>query len=133
MQDTINKFGPLAGRILLALIFLLSGYGKIGGFTGTAGYMASKGLPMAEVLLAITIVIEIGAALMIIAGYKARLGAAALLLWMIPVTFIFHNFWAVPADQQMIQQIMFMKNIGLMGGMLYIMAFGSGPMSVDKR
>ncbi len=133
MQNTIDKFGPLVGRILLALIFLVSGYGKIGGFTGTAGYMASKGLPMAEVLLAITIVIEIGAALMLIAGYKARLGAAALFLWMIPVTFIFHNFWAMPADQQMIQQIMFMKNLGLMGGMLYIMAFGSGPMSLAKK
>jgi putative oxidoreductase len=133
MQNTINQFGPLTGRILLSLIFLLSGINKIGGFAGTAGYMASKGLPMAEVLLAITIVIEIGASLMIIAGYKARLGAAALFLWMIPVTFIFHNFWAVPADQQQIQQIMFMKNLGLMGGMLYIMAFGSGPMSAAKK
>ncbi len=133
MQNTIDKFGPLVGRILLAAIFLISGIGKIGGFTGTAGYMASKGLPMAEVLLAITIVIEIGAALMIIGGFKARLGATALFLWMIPVTFLFHNYWAMPADQQMIQQIMFMKNLGLMGGMLYIMAFGSGPMSIDKK
>lgn len=133
MTDSINKFGPLLGRILLALIFLMSGIGKIGGFAGTAGYMASKGLPMVEVLLAITIVIEVGAALMLILGWKARLGAAALFLWMIPVTFMFHNFWAMPADQQMIQQIMFMKNLGLMGGMLYIMAFGSGPLSVDKK
>lgn len=133
MQNTIDKFGPLVGRILLALIFLMSGIGKIGGFAGTAGYMASKGIPMTDVLLAITIVIEIGAALMLILGYKARLGAVALLLWMIPVTFIFHNFWAMPADQQMIQQIMFMKNLGLMGGMLYIMAFGSGPMSLAKK
>ncbi len=132
MQGTINQFGPLVGRILLSLIFLISGLGKIGGFAGTAGYMASKGLPMADVLLVITIVIEVGAALMIIAGYKARLGATALFLWMIPVTFIFHNFWAVPAAEQQIQQIMFMKNLGLMGGMLYIMAFGSGPMSVKK-
>ncbi len=133
MQNTIDKFGPLVGRTLLALIFLKSGIGKIGGFAGTAGWMASKGLPMAEVLLAITIVIEIGAALMLILGYKARLGAAALLLWMIPVTFLFHNYWAMPADQQMIQQIMFMKNLGLMGGMLYIMAFGSGHLSLDKK
>ena len=133
MTDIVHKFGPLVGRILLSAIFLMSGIGKIGGFAGTAGYMASKGLPMVEVLLAITIVIEIGAALMIIAGFKARLGATALLLWMIPVTLIFHNFWAMPADQQMLQQIMFMKNLGLMGGMLYIMAFGSGPMSMDKK
>jgi len=133
MQNTINHIGPLAGRILLSLIFLLSGFNKIVGFAGTAGWMASKGLPMAEVLLAITIVIEIGASLMIITGFKARLGATAILLWLIPVTFIFHNFWAVPAADQQIQQIMFMKNLGLMGGMLYIMAFGSGPMSVDKK
>lgn len=133
MQDTIEKFGPLLGRILIALIFLLSGFGKITGFAGTAGYMASKGVPMVDVLLAITIVIELGGALMIIAGFKARLAALALFLWMIPVTFIFHNFWAVPADQAMIQQIMFMKNLSIMGAMLYIAAFGSGPMSVDKK
>jgi putative oxidoreductase len=133
MQDTIENFGPLLGRILIALIFLLSGFGKITGFAGTAGYMASKGVPMVDVLLAITIVIELGGALMIIAGFKARLAAVALFLWMIPVTFIFHNFWAAPADQAMIQQIMFMKNLSIMGAMLYIAAFGSGPMSVDKK
>ena len=133
MQDTIEKFGPLLGRILIALLFLLSGFGKITGFAGTAGYMASKGIPMAELLLTITIVIELGGALMIIAGFKARLAALALFLWMIPVTFIFHNFWAMPADQAMIQQIMFMKNLSIMGAMLYIAAFGSGPMSVDMK
>jgi len=133
MQGFINQFGPLAGRILLSLIFLTSGISKIGGFAGTAGWIASKGLPMAEVLLVITILIEVGASLMIIAGIKARLGAAALFLWMIPVTLLFHNFWAMPADQQMIQQIMFMKNLSLMGGMLLIMAFGPGPMSIDKK
>jgi putative oxidoreductase len=132
MQNTINQFGPLVGRVLLAAIFLMSGIGKIGGFAGTAGYMASKGIPMTDVLLAITIVIEIGAALMLILGYQARLGATALLLWMIPVTFLFHNFWAMPADQQMIQQIMFMKNLAIMGAMLYIMAFGSGNYSLGK-
>jgi putative oxidoreductase len=133
MQDTIENFGPLLGRILIALIFLLSGFGKITGFAGTAGYMASKGVPMVDVLLAITIVIELGGALLIIAGFRARLAAVALFLWMIPVTFIFHNFWAAPADQAMIQQIMFMKNLSIMGAMLYIAAFGSGPLSVDKK
>lgn len=133
MQTTLEKFGPLAGRFLLALIFLMSGIGKIGGFAGTAGYMASKGLPMVEVLLVITIIIEIGAAAMLILGFKARLGAAALFLWMIPVTFIFHNFWAVPPAEQQTQMIMFMKNLAIMGGMLLIMAYGSGPYSMDKK
>lgn len=132
MTDIINKFGPVAGRILLAIIFLVSGIGKIGGFAGTAGYMLSKGLPMVEVLLAITIVIEIGAALMLILGLKAKLGAAALFLWMIPVTIMLHNFWVMPPADQQMQMAMFMKNLGLMGGMLYIMAYGSGPLSLKK-
>jgi putative oxidoreductase len=87
---------------------------------------------MAEVLLVITIVIEIGAAAMLILGFKARLGATLLFLWMIPVTFIFHNFWAVPAAEQQLQTIMFMKNLAIMGAMLYIMAFGSGKYSLGK-
>ena len=128
MTDIVNKFGPLVGRILLAAIFLKSGIGKIGGFAATAGYMSSKGLPMVDVLLAITIVIEIAASAMIIAGFKARIGATALLLWMIPVTVIFHNFWAVPAEINM-----FMKNLAIMGGLLLVMAFGSGSMSMDKK
>ena len=132
MTEVISKFGPLVGRILMGIIFLKSGIGKIGGFAGTAGYMASKGLPMVEVLLVITIIIEIGASVMLIVGWKARLGAAALFLWMIPVTLLFHNFWAVPADQQYVQSIMFFKNLAMMGGMLYVMAFGSGPCSVAR-
>ena len=130
MNEVINKFGPVVGRSLIALIFLLSGFSKIGGFAQTAGFMASKGLPMAEVLLVLTIIIEIGAALMLIVGWQARLGAAALLLWMIPVTLVFHNFWAAAADQQQIEMIMFMKNLAMMGGLLYVMAYGSGRFSV---
>ena len=130
-----QQVAPLIGRILVAAIFLWSGIGKIGGFAGTAGYMASKGLPMAEVLLVITIIVEIGAALMIIIGYKARLGALALLLWMIPVTLIFHAFWApgMPAGEVQMQTINFFKNLGLMGAMLLLIGFGSGPYSVDRR
>jgi putative oxidoreductase len=133
MQNTIDKFGPLVGRFMMAVIFLFSGFGKITGFAGTAGYMASKGLPLVEVLLVASIVIEIGGALMLILGYKAKLGAAALFLWMVPVTLVFHNFWAVPAAEQQLQMIMFMKNLAMLGGLLYIMAFGSGPMRIGKK
>jgi putative oxidoreductase len=133
MNEVISKFGPVIGRCMVALIFLISGIGKVTGFQGTAGYMASKGLPVTEVLLVITIIIEIGGALMLILGWKARLGATALFLWMIPVSLLFHNFWAMPVDQQMINQIMFLKNISMMGALLYIMAFGSGGYSLDKK
>jgi len=130
MNDTIKEWSPLAGRILISLIFLMSGLSKIGGFAGTAGYMASKGIPMANIALALTIIIEVGGAAMIILGYKARLGAAALLLWMIPVTLIFHNFWAAAEAAKQTEMIMFMKNISMMGGMLLIMGLGSGPKSL---
>ena len=70
---------------------------------------------------------------MLILGWKARLAAGVLFLWMIPVTLMFHNFWAAPADQQMIQQIMFLKNFAMMGGFLYVMTFGSGPYSLERK
>jgi putative oxidoreductase len=130
MNDAIAKFGPVVGRFLIALIFVLSGVAKIGGFAQTAGFMASKGLPIVEVLLVLSIIIEIGAALMLIVGWQARLGAAALFLWMIPVTLVFHNFWAAPAAQLQNEIAMFMKNIAMMGGLLYIMTYGSGRFSV---
>ena len=126
------QFLPLIGRILIAQIFITSGLGKIGGFAQTAAGMASKELPFAEVLLVITIVIELGAGLMILLGWRARLGALALFLWMVPVTLLFHNFWAVPESAKMVQQIMFQKNLVMMGAMLYIMAFGSGRYSLKK-
>ena len=133
MPSFVNQFAPFAGRILLSIIFIMSGISKITGFAGTAGWMTSKGLPMADVLLGASIVIELAGAAMIVAGYKARWGAAALFLWMIPVTFVFHNYWTYPAAEQQIQSIMFFKNLGLMGGMLLIMGFGSGPFSLNRK
>jgi putative oxidoreductase len=118
---------------MIALIFLISGFGKITGFAQTAAGMAAKGLPMAELLLVITIIIEIGGALMIVVGWKARLGATALFLWMIPVTLLYHNFWAMEGQAAFINRIMFLKNLAMMGAMLYIMAFGSGRYSIGKK
>lgn len=131
--EMVKHYGPLVGRILLALIFAWSGLIKIGSFAGTAGYMASKGIPFSEVALVLTIIIELGGALMLIVGWKARWAAAAIFLWLIPVTLLFHNFWAVDAALAENQMIHFMKNITIMGGMLYVMAYGAGPLSVDER
>ncbi len=136
MNEIVNKFGPVVGRFLIAIIFLLSGFGKLTGFAGTAGYMASK-MPVSgtliDLLLVITIIIELGGGIALVLGWKARLAALVLFLWMIPVTLIFHNFWGVPADQAMNQQIHFLKNLAIMGGMLMIMANGPGPLSIDKK
>ncbi|GMR20077.1 MAG: DoxX family protein [Gammaproteobacteria bacterium] len=129
-----SQYGPLAGRILLALIFVMAGWNKIGGFEQTAGYMASKGLPMANILLTLTIIIELGAGLMVLLGMYARWGAAALFGFTLLATLIFHNFWAIAdAQQAYIQSLMFMKNLAIMGGLLYVVAYGSGAFSIKKE
>lgn len=128
----VKQYGPLAGRIMLALIFLISGYAKLGNFEGTAGFMAGAGIPLAQIALALTIIIEIGGGLMLVIGWKARWAALAIFLFVVPATLIFHNFWAADAAQLQNQLNHFLKNVCILGGMLYIMAFGSGPLSVDK-
>ena len=126
---------PLAliGRILLALMFVLAGFSKIGGFEGTAGYIASKGLPAASLLAALTIVLELGGGLAIMFGFFTRWSALALAGFTLLASFIFHAFWSLPADQQMMQQLMFMKNISVVGGLLMLAAFGAGAISLDAR
>ena len=131
--SNVSDIAALVGRILLALIFITSGWGKIGGFEQTAGYMASKGLPMTQVLLVLTIIIELGGGLLLAIGYKARWAALAIFLFLIPVTFIFHPFWTFPAAEVRTQSIMFWKNVAIMGGMLMAFAFGPGRFSLDRR
>jgi len=125
-------YGPLVGRVLLALIFIIAGFGKITGFEGTVGYMQAYNVPMTQVLAVLAIIVELGGGLMIAVGWKARWAAAAIFIFVLIASFIFHAFWAVPADQAQLQNIMFMKNLAIMGGMLYIIVYGSGPLSVDK-
>lgn len=123
----------LVGRLLLALLFLPAGFSKIGGFAGTVGYIASKGLPFPTLAAAIAIVVEVGGALALIAGFGTRWAALALAGFTLVATFFFHNFWGVPADQAMVQQLMFFKNIAVVGGLLVLAAHGAGAWSVDAR
>lgn len=132
-NPAFTSFASLLGRILLALIFVISGWNKIGSFDMTSGYMAGKGLPMTEVLLVLTIAIELVGGLMIVFGWKARWAALAIFLFLIPTTLIFHPFWAVGPEEVRNQMNNFMKNVAIMGGMLYIMAFGPGGYSLDSQ
>ena len=109
-MDNYREFGFLAGRILLALIFVVSGFGKIMAFSGTAAYMASHGIPMAEVALVPTIIIELGGGLMIAVGFKARWAALVLFVFIIPTTLIFHAFWSVDPQQVQMNMIQFQKS-----------------------
>jgi putative oxidoreductase len=123
----------LIGRVLIAAMFVYAGYGKIGGFDGTAGYIASKGLPLPQLLAAATIVFEIVAGLMLAVGWKTRWAAFALAAFTIAATLLFHNFWGYPADQFRTQQLFFLKNMAIVGGLLMIVSFGAGRWSVDRR
>jgi putative oxidoreductase len=122
----------LVGRILLALIFITSGWGKISGFEGTVGYIASKGLPLPQVGAVLAIVVELGGGILLAIGYKARWAALALAVFTLVAAIFFHNYWAVEAAQKMGQQINFWKNVSITGGMLMVFAFGPGRLSVDK-
>jgi putative oxidoreductase len=128
----LDRFGPLIGRCLLGLIFIVAGWGKIMAYSGTAGYMASKGMPLVPLLLPLTILLELGCGLMLVLGWHARWAALAFFLFIIPTTLIFHNFWAVPHAQVQNQMNNFLKNIAIMGGMLYVIVYGSGPVSASK-
>lgn len=129
MQNSLT----LVGRIMLAVLFLPAGLSKIGGFAGTAGYIASKGLPLPEVGAAIAIAVEVLGGLALILGFGTRWAALILAIFTVVAGVIFHNFWALPADQQMVQQIMFMKNIAVAGGLLLLAAWGPGSISVDAK
>jgi putative oxidoreductase len=130
--STVNA-AALVGRILLAAIFVISGFNKISGFAGVAGYIGSKGLPMPEVLAALTIALELVGGILLVIGYKVRIVSILFFLWLIPTTVIFHKFWGIDAAQVQNQMNNFLKNVSIMGGMLLVFAFGPGAYSVDKR
>lgn len=132
MNDVIKQWGPLLGRVLISLIFIISGLGKIFQFDGQVAYAAAHGVPAANLAIMLSIVAELAGALMILVGYRARIGAAILLLWMIPVTIMMHAFWGIedPMARQL-QMIMFLKNLAMMGAMLLIMAQGPGARSLN--
>lgn len=123
----------LLGRALIALLFVPAGWSKIGGFSGTAGYIASKGVPLPEVAAAIAILVELGLGLMLLLGWRTRLAALGIAVFTVVITFIFHNFWAVPAEQVMAQQQNFFKNLAVVGGLLAFTVFGAGGWSLDGR
>ena len=132
MCHLARQYGPLIGRILIALIFLKSGLEKIIGFSAVAGFMAKAGMPAPEFLLVGSIVFEIAGGLMVLLGWHARWGALLLAAFMVPATLVFHNFWAVEAAQVTNQVNHFMKNVSILGALAFIMGMGSGPLSLRK-
>jgi len=132
-MDTFKLPLVLIGRLLLALMFLLSGFGKLANIDGTAGYIGSVGLPATTALAVLAGAFEVLAALALAFGWKAQWAALALAFFTVLTSLLFHNFWALPADQAFMQQLMFMKNLSVAGGMLMVAALGAGPASLDAR
>ncbi|MCT7951686.1 DoxX family protein [Ancylothrix sp. C2] len=128
MENQIQKFLPLLARIFLSAIFIKAGIDKILDPAGTQDTMTGKGIPLAGILLIPTIIVLVAGGLSVLFGFKARYGALALIGFLIPATLIFHTDFS-----NRIQEIMFLKNLGLIGGLLMIAAFGAGPLSIDER
>jgi putative oxidoreductase len=123
----------LVGRLLIAYMFIPSGWGKVMGFSGVAGYIASKGVPLPEVCAAIAVAAELGLGLMLLFGWKARWAAIGMAIFVAVITPIFHNYWAVPEAQVYMQKLNFDKNLVIVGGLLAFAAFGAGRFSIDAR
>ncbi|MES2109874.1 MAG: DoxX family protein [Bacteroidota bacterium] len=126
------KLASLAGRLLFSLVFLTSGLSHFS--VATIGYAASQGVPFASIAVPLSGSIALAGALSIILGYKARIGAVLIIVFLIPISLMMHAFWNVvdPMMHQM-QMIMFMKNVSMLGGALFIVVHGSGPWSLDSK
>jgi putative oxidoreductase len=120
------------GRVFYVLIFLMGGAGHFS--KQSIAYAASQGVPLASVLVPLSGVLALAGGLSILLGYRAKIGAWLIALFLVPVTLMMHKFWAVH-DPMMAQMhlVMFMKNVSMLGGAFLISHFGAGPLSLDAR
>ena len=128
-QSALNLFG----RILIVALFLPAGLSKLTGFEGTLGYFSSLGIPAPTLALVATIVIEIVGVIALLVGFKTRLVAIIMALFTLAAAVTGHAFWAAPADAAFIAQLLFFKNISVMGGLLVLASAGAGSFSFDGR
>jgi putative oxidoreductase len=134
MNTMIQGVTSLGGRIMIATIFLLSAVGnKIPQFNALAGYMASEGVPAPQLMLVGAIVFLIVGSISLVLGFKARVGAVLLLAFLVLATYYFHDFWNFSGADRQNQMIQFMKNLSMMGTMLFVVANGPGTFSLDRH
>lgn len=131
MSSSLQNLLSLIGRALLALLFLPAGFAKVTGFAGTVGYIASKGVPFPALAAAAAIGVELGLGTLLLLGWQTRWAALGIAFFTLVISFIFHNFWAVPPEQVVQQQQSFFKNMAIVGGLLGIVAWGGGGWSFD--
>ena len=132
-MNTYQSALNLIGRLLIVALFLPAGLGKIAGFEGTLGYFASLGIPAPVFALLATIVIEVLGSIALIVGFQTRIVAVIMAVFTLAAAVTGHAYWAAPADAAFIAQLLFFKNIAVMGGLLVLASAGAGSFSIDGR
>ncbi len=127
-MTSVQRYLPVLGRVLLAVLFVMSGIGKAADPAGTIGYIQSAGLPLPNIAYGIALAVELVGGILLIVGYRTRLVALILAVFTVAAAIGFHAHFA---DQN--QMIHFMKNIAITGGLLQVVAFGAGAFSLDNR
>lgn len=122
---------PALGRILMALIFVLAGISKIGAIATTSAHMASAGIPYANDLVWGAVALELGGGILLIVGFLTRLVALALFFYTLTLALLFHPYWSTAGAAARTQHAFFFGHLSMMGGMLFVVAFGAGPYSID--
>ena len=133
MSKNLQNSLALASRLFFVAFFLPAGIAKVTGFAGTVGYISSVGLPLPTLGAVLALTVEILGSLAILAGFGTRIAALVLAAFTLVAGFFFHAYWAVPADQAFVTQLLFFKNIAIVGGLLALAANGAGAWSVDAR
>ena len=128
-QNSLN----LAARFLFVALFLPAGISKLTGFSGTVGYISSVGLPLPTLGAVLALSVEIVGSLALLSGFGTRVAALVLAAFTLVASFFFHAYWAVPADQAFVTQLLFFKNVAVAGGLLALAASGAGAWSLDAR
>src|SRR5574337_70357 len=116
MSNTLQNALNLLGRVMLVALFLPAGIGKLTGFSGTFGYIASVGLPAPTLAAALALLVEILGSVALLIGFGTRIAAIVLGLFTLVASFFFHAYWSVPAEQVAVMQLLFFKNIAVVGG-----------------
>jgi putative oxidoreductase len=133
MNDRARSALNLADRVMITIIFVLSALGnKIPNFNVVAGYMASEGVPLSKLMLGGAIAFLLVGSASVITGYKVRWGASLLLVFLALATYFFHDFWTLEGEAREAQMIQFMKNLSMMGTMVFLIANGAGALSFDN-
>jgi putative oxidoreductase len=132
-MNSTSDITTLSGRILIAVIFLISGFFKVGAYAQMVGYATAVHLPAPGAAIAAAAAVELGCGLAILVGFRTRFAAWLLFLYLLPVSYFFHNFWAVQGQEQQMQMVNFLKNMAIMGGLLVLSVNGAGAYSVDGK